>query len=162
MEKQIVNRFGRHYLLGRAKDSRRLVWLEAPSWDCGWYWGFGYLHEFSNDKHPERSADINAHFHFDGAFLSGPRCSHDQFKEYFGIGETTLTDAEIWQLCDYMQTFYTLKEAAELFCHGYSWQTEKAKVDALKRDDLQDLINKTLLPEVFKKIENLLSPTESK
>ena len=30
------------------------IYLSAPSWDCGWYWGFGYL------------GNNNCHYHVDG------------------------------------------------------------------------------------------------
>jgi hypothetical protein len=155
MEKRIINKFGKHYLLGINKDGE-YVWLEKESWDCGWYWGFGYLHTFTNNRQPERSRDLSSHFHFDSTFLNGPDCCHDMFKNYFT--ETVLTDAEIWELCDYMQTFYTLKSVAELFKCGYSRQTERAKIEKVQSETHYDLVNKVWLPEVFKKIEQLLAP----
>jgi hypothetical protein len=30
------------------------IYLSPPSWDCGWYWGFGYL------------GNKNCHYHVDG------------------------------------------------------------------------------------------------
>ena len=69
--------------------------------------------------------------------------------------EKPLTDDEIWELVDYMKTFYTLRETAELFKHGYSWQTGRAKIDQLQNEEQYDLINKVLLPEVFKRIQYL-------
>lgn len=156
MDKKIIEKFGKHYLLGVAAESGRHVYLEAPSWDCGWYWGFGYLHSFTNDRCPEKSADINEHFHFDGAFLESKQCAFDAFKGYFR--ETVLTDDEIWMLCDYMRTFYTLKDAAELFYSGSSHYTEKAKVEILKDESLWRRINEELLPAVFDKIDRMLSP----
>lgn len=159
MKKQYINKFGKHYLLGINQEGKH-IWLEAPSWDCDWYWGFGYLHEFTNDRQPTRSADIEMHTHFDSLFLKGPECSRDMFKKYFK--ESVLTDTEIWELCDYMKTFYTLKEVAELFKHGYSWQTEKAKIPELQNEEERDLINKVWLPEVFKRIINLLAPEDKK
>ena len=155
MEKRIINKFGKHYLLGINKDSE-YVWLEKESWDCGWYWGFGYLHTFTNNRQPERSRDLSAHFHFDSTFLNGPDCSKDMFKNYFT--ETVLTDDEMWILCDLMMTYYTLKKTAELFKHGYSYQTQKAKIEKVQSETHYDLVNKVWLPEVFKKIEQLLTP----
>ena len=157
LKKKIINKFGIHYLLGINHDGE-YVWLEKESWDCGWYWGFGYLHTYTNNRQPERSKDITAHFHFDSTFLKGPEYSKDMFKKYFN--ETVLTDDEIWELCDYMKTFYTLKSVAELFKNGYSHQTERAKIENLKSEGQCDLVNKVWLPEVFKRIENLLSPTD--
>jgi hypothetical protein len=89
-------------------------------------------------------------------FLRGPDCSKDMFKNYFK--ETVLTDDEMWVLCDLMTTYYTLRKSAELFRCGYSYQTQKAKIDKLQSPMTEDMINKVLLPEVFKKIEQLLTP----
>lgn len=155
MEKRIINKFGKHYLLGVNKAGD-YVWLEKESWDCDWYWGFGYLHTYTNNRQPERSKDISAHFHFDYAFLKGPECARDMFKKYFR--ETVLTNDEIWILCDLMATYYTLKKTAELFRYGHSLYTSKALIDNLKSEEMEAHINKVLLPEVFKKIEQLLSP----
>ena len=157
LEKKIINKFGKHYLLGINQDGE-YVWLEEPSWDCGWYWGFGYLHTYTNNKQPERSKDLNSHTHFDSQFLNGPACSRDMFKKYFK--STVLTDSEIWELVDYMKTFYTLKSVAELFKHGYSYQTERAKIEGLKSEEQQDLVNKVWLPEVFERVKKLLTPAE--
>jgi hypothetical protein len=157
LNKKIINKFGKHFLLGINQDGE-YVWLKKESWDCNWYWGFGYLHTYTNNKQPERSRDISAHFHFDSTFLNGKECARDMFKKYFK--STVLTDSEIWELVDYMQTFYTLKEVAELFKNGYSHQTERAKIETLKSEDQRDLVNKVWLPEVFKRIEALLTPAE--
>ena len=56
-----------------------------------------------------------------------------------------------------MRTIYNLKETAELFRHGYSWQTERAKIDDLKDETLENKINKELLPQVFERVKKLLT-----
>ena len=145
------------YLLGKDKDGV-FYWLEEPSWDCGWYWGFGYVETYTNNKHPHLAKDIDSHQHFDGLFLKGNKCTYDAFKEFFE--ETPLNDDEIWELCDYMLTFYTLRKTADLFHNGYSWQTHNAFVEDLKNQEQEDLINKKLLPEVFKRIQELLEEKE--
>lgn len=158
MNKQTKTLFRKKcYLLGKDKDGIN-YWLEAPSWDCGWYWGFGYVETYTNNKSPEKARDIASHQHFDGLFLRGPQCARDMFKDFFV--ETPLNDKEIYELTDYMMTYYSLRKVAELFKHGYSWQTEKAKINSLQNKDQEDLVNKSWLPEVFKRINSLLSPDE--
>ena len=157
MKKKVINKFGTHYLLGRDKQGQ-YVWLEKESWDCGWYWGFGYLHTFTNNEHPTYSKDIASHTHFKSVFMKSPVFTKKAFEEYFE--ETTLTEDEMRILCDYMETYYILKDAAGLFHHGYSWQTSKASIDGLKSEELEAHINKVLLPELFKRIEELLSPAK--
>ena len=153
MNKKTTNAFGKKvWLLGKDADGTN-YWLEEPSWDCGWYWGFGYIETYTNNDSPSKSKDINSHSHFDYMFMRGNKCTRDMFKEFFV--ETPLTDDEIWELVDYMKTFYTLKDVAELFKHGYSWQTSKAKIESLENKEQEDLVNKVWLPEVFKRIQNI-------
>lgn len=129
------------YFLGKRRDDNELVYLLKPSWDCDWYWGFGYL----ESKH------IFSHFNSD--ILKEQKCSFDNFKDYFV--ETPLSDDDIWILCDYMMTFYKLRDVAEVFRHGNSWQTQRATIDCLVDKDLENKINKELLPSLFKKIDEL-------
>ena len=158
LKKKTIKIFGnKYYLLGTREDGMN-VYMQEPEWQCGWYWGGLYLTCFTNNRQPERSRDICEHFHFDSTFLNKNKSYRDAFKEYFK--ETVLTDSEIYELCDYMKTFYTLKSVAELFKNGYSHQTERAKIEALKSEDQRDLVNKVWLPEVFKRIETLLTPAE--
>lgn len=158
LKKKTIKIFGnKYYLLGTREDGMN-VYMQEPEWQCGWYWGGLYLTCFTNNRQPERSRDICEHFHFDSTFLNKNKSYRDAFKEYFK--ETVLTDSEIYELCDYMKTFYTLKSVAELFKNGYSHQTERAKIEALKSEDQRDLVNKVWLPEVFKRIEALLTPAE--
>lgn len=158
MKKKTTRAFGKEiYLLGKDAEGT-LYWLEEPSWDCGWYWGFGYIETYTNNKNPHLARDINSHQHFDGLFMNKNKCSFDAFKEFFV--ETPLSDNEIWELCDYMKTFYSLKEVAELFKRGYSYYTERAKIDDLKNQEQEDIVNKQWLPEVFKRIKKLLKGDE--
>ena len=145
------------FYLGKDKDGANR-WLEAPSWDCGWYWGFGYIETYTNNENPERSRDISEHTHFNNLFLNGNKCAFDMFKGFFI--STPLSDDEIWTLCDYMMTYYTLRETAELYRHGYSWLTKRAKINIIKNQAQENTINNVLLPELFKHIEALLTPGE--
>ena len=157
MEKKVINSFGVHYLLGKDQEGK-YVYLQKESWDCNWYWGFGYLHTFTNNRCPERSNDIDSHFHFDSTFLRGRDYAKKMFEEYFV--ETPLTDDEMWILCDYMMTFYTLKKTAEVFHSGYSNQTSKAFIETLKSKEQSDKINHEILPDLFQRIADLLSPAK--
>lgn len=152
MKKQTLTIFGKkNYLLGTDKNGRKLFLVE-PSWDCGWYWGFGYIETYTNNSHPERSRDIASHSHFDSLF--GTNCNlYDGFKKI--IKDSTLSDSELWQLCDYMKTYYCLRETAEVLGRGYSYYTEKAKLDIVKDEAYAERINKVVLPELFKHIEDL-------
>lgn len=154
MKKHKINNFGEHYFLGINQDNKK-VYLEKANFNTfGWYWGFGYLHTFTNDKNPGASRDISSHKHFDTEIINGKNNTFDNFKNYFKA--TPLTDDEIWQLCDYMNTFYALKKSAEIFGRGYSHYTEKAKLDIIKNSEITNKINFEILPALFEKIEELL------
>ena len=148
MKKQTTIAFNKKiYLLGADAEGTK-YWLEAPSWDCNWYWGFGYVETYTNNNCPSKAADINSHQHFDSLFLNDSKVSaFDAFKEFFK--ETTLNEREIHLLIDYMSSFYKLKDVAKTLGVGYSNMTETAKE-----------INEKILPAIFKRIDILLSDTD--
>ena len=160
MEKQTTIAFNKKiYLLGADAEGTK-YWLEAPSWDCDWYWGFGYVETYTNNNYPNRSRDINSHQHFDSLFLNDSKVNaFDAFKEFFK--ETTLSEKEIWLLIDYMHSFYTLKKAAEVFGTGYSHMTEKAKLSEVQNTEMAKEINEKVLPAIFKQIDILLSDADN-
>lgn len=156
MKKQTTIAFRKKvYLLGADAEGTK-YWLEAPSWDRGWYFGFGYIETYTNNDCPNRSRDINSHQHFDSLFLNDSKVNaFDAFKEFFK--ETTLNDNEIWTLIDYMISFYTLKKAAATLGRGYSHITEKAKLEEAKNVEMAKEINEKILPAIFKQIDIMLS-----
>lgn len=99
MEKQVARRKGKNvYLLGRDQEGNKR-WLAAPSWDCGWYWGFGYIETYQQNWSPEKARDISEHTHFDSLFLNNPRQNgYDAFIGFFK--ETVLTKDEVWLIVD--------------------------------------------------------------
>ena len=156
MKKQTTIAFNKKiYLLGADAEGTK-YWLEAPSWDCDWYWGFGYVETYTNNNCPSKAADINSHQHFDSLFLNDSKVNaFDAFKEFFK--ETTLNEREIWLLIDYMYSFYALKRAAGILSMGYSHMTEKAKLSEVQSTEMSKEINEKILPAIFKQIDILLS-----
>lgn len=145
-EKKIFN--GKEiYLLGKAKNGLK-YYLVEPSWDCGWYWGFGYVQAY-------KKSDIEEHRYFDSLLLNSNKNAYDLFKDVFE--ETPLSDDELWLLCDYMKTFYTLRNMSELVYMGYSHYTSKAKIKVMKNDSIYKKINEVMMPELFVKIKSILS-----
>lgn len=136
------------FLLGIRKEDNKRTYLIAPSWDCNWYWGFGYVQTFSGNY-------IYDHQHFDSLFLK--KDIYDSYKNYFK--ESTLDDDEIWKLLGYMREFYIASKYAELLQYG-NHITERAKCfleEANKEANAKEVerINKKILPELFIKIEKL-------
>lgn len=157
MKKKRIKAFRHEHLLLGRKDGID-YWLESPEWCCGWYWGFGIVQTFTNNRNPERSRDIESLSHFDCMFLKGPKNCYDMFKEFFD--ETPLSEDELWALLDYMKSAYALKESAELALNGYSYITGRAYSDVLKDEEEAKKINEIKLPFLFREMEKLLSPEE--
>ena len=156
IKKMKQHAFGKDvYLLGEYKTGER-VWLEAATWDCEWYWGFGYIETYRGNKYPENAADIDSHSHYDGLVWHKDRSNdyiyhinmHEDFKS------TTLTDKEAWELSDLMKTFYTLRKAAETYHRGNS--NFSTPGISIQDKELAERINKIDLPKVFNCIYKLL------
>ena len=166
LDKRTEEAFGKKVYLIGIDVNGDYIWLEAPKWDCGWYWGFGYIETYTNNKHPEKSNDISSHSHFnhciagykhkDGEYIHHPHANPD-------LAITTLTPRESWLLAEYMKTFYTLSESAEVFGRGGSHVCSEspAQKNIIKDDAICEKINKKMLPELFKLIDNLLSPAQA-
>ena len=143
------------YLLGADKKGV-YYWLEEPSFDCGWYWGFGYIETYTNNKHPEISEDINSHTfatHFYEEWVTDR------------LVVTTFSDEEKWALCELFDDFYFLRELAEAQywedgrlgnytgeCHGINFHN-------VIRDGLN--INRDCIPFVMAKIVSILSDQDA-
>jgi len=147
MNKKIEYAHGKQYLLGIDKDGEE-VYLTAPSWDCDWYWGFGYIER--KGSHSHWNSDIV------GKQEDGSYCHH--LNENKDIAETVLTDKESWKLSELMKSFYILRETADFYHRGGSHITDNPLKDKLKNDTEYKRINKLLLPLIFKEINKILSP----
>lgn len=139
------------YFLGEDEDGTRL-WLEAASWDCDWYWGFGYVQGYLNGRH-------QSHQHFDGVWFK----QSDGRKYYHRLSDlpgftSVLTESEEWTLAELMRTFYTLKEMAEVHHLGSSHFTTNPIAHLLKDADRAEHINKVLMPALFAEVYKLLTP----
>lgn len=135
----ITNKHTKNILLGKVDGVD--TYLAAPSWDCGWYWGFGYIQNKYLHMHCN-SLDINKNM-------------RDAIKEFFDAGTLTLSDEDLWTFCELMKTFYTLKETAELYYRGGANYTRNPLQEKLKNKKEFDRINGELLPEIFDEIYKL-------
>jgi hypothetical protein len=170
INKKTNNAFGKKiFLLGRDEDGTN-YWLEEAKWDCGWYWGFGYVETYTNNLKPHLSRDINSHSHIDTNFM-GQMQKYDYVKKCFVnadyihniyhtpiLSETTFTEEEGWVLSELFKSFYRLKESAELFHSGSCNITKNPCTDLIKNEDLAKHINHEILPMIFEKIYTILSP----
>ena len=101
------------------------VWLAPPSWDCEWYWGYGYIE--------------NNHLHSHFAELDTNDNLFNAIQKRFD-GTFSLQGSNLWVFCELMQTFYYLKEIVEVYSRGGNYYTS---------------INENLLPKIFIEIDKL-------
>lgn len=115
----------------------RSIFLSVPTFDCGWYWGFGYL------------GNSQCHFHLDSLDSMDSslvnKNMYDQLKLLFG-DSLTIADGKLWKFCEVVQTIYTLKKAAEVFGRGGSYYTSNPDAELLKNQEWVNHINYVLIP----------------
>lgn len=133
------------YFLGQDEEAQ-MYYLIAPSWDCGWYWGFGYVQ--SRDSHR----------HADGEFNS--TTNHLSDKNIFTgdfLKNKSFNDRDGWILRELMATFYQLKAEAALYGRGGMHVTTNPLQDKLIDTKRADHINKVMIPQVTKAITDILT-----
>lgn len=116
------------------------IYLTAHSWDCGWYWGFGYI------------GNRELHTHFDSSFLG----AETNVKKIFS--HTNITQDEWWILRDLFIQAYALKKCAEVYRHGGYQTTKKGITDIIVHCDMANKINADL-KKVLDKIWEVVSET---
>lgn len=127
-------------------DGQR-IYLTRPSFDCNWYWGFGYL------------GNRNCHYHLDGIAKGENINFYDALKKHFGASFIVKGDA-VWKFAEIVLTIYTLKKTAELFHLGGSHMTTNPAADTLKaKSDWEKEINEVLIPRQVEELYKLLLPT---
>lgn len=130
------------YLGTRKEDGVRIT-LYAPSWDCDWYWGFGYL------------GNENEHFHLSGLASGGNRNLYDALREDYELNTALSEGRDLWLFCELMTTAYTLKGASELFYRGGSHYCMNPLRDLLRDNSMYEEINYTLIPSVLDEVYKL-------
>ena len=145
------------YLLGIDENNTR-YYLESPSWDCDWYWGFGYIQGFNGKTISDRSHESHQHAN---NFMS------EWFTEWNGskpkLKQQTFTEKEGWELSELFNQFYHWKEHAEVIgkggCHVVTIEDLKWYKNAkpLYNSEVKH-INEEIIPEITARIIKILTP----
>ena len=148
------------YLLGIDEEGIR-YWLEQATWDCDWYWGFGYVETYTSNKEPSIARDISSHQHIDSSFLGDKNDKKDEFcHNIFDsklLKETTFTEQEGWELSELFQQYYLLRKTAEYYKYGEA-NIAGTTIPNDLRLDIYDDINKKRMPVIFNRIYEILTP----
>ena len=116
------------------------VWLAPPSWKYEWFWGYGYIE------------NNNLHTHFN--WLDTNDNLYNAIQKRFN-GTFSLQGSNLWVFCELMQTFYSLKEMAEVYIRGGSRYTSNPLADILRNPEEYKMINENRLPKIFIEIDKL-------
>lgn len=154
MQKKVINVFNKKYFLIGVDNDGKKVYLQDFSWDCGWYFGGGYLQSFTNNNRPEQSKDIDSHTHVDSLPKDYNTNLYDAMKKHFSV--LVLSDNELWQFCDWFKVFYSLRDCAEVMKHGGHYTT----TNWIKKPEYSDKLNQMIENEVIPAIRRLLTPIE--
>ena len=123
--------------LGNTTEYGRL-YLSKHSWDCRWYWGFGYI------------GNSRLHMHIDS--LIG--AEHD-IGNIFDKG-SPITQDQWWLIRDLFKQAYALKAAAEVCQYGGHQTTRPGMTYCIKNLEMAAQINKDL-ETVLDKVWDFLS-----
>ena len=102
------------------------LYLSKHAWNCGWYWGFGYI------------GNPCYHLHINSLLGS----EHDVSK-VFDV-ETKITQDQWWVIRDLFKQAYALEEAAEVYQYGGHQTTAPGITDCIKNLEMAAQINKDL------------------
>jgi len=160
MEAIVINKAKSHafgkdvYLLGKDKNGVK-YWLEAPKWECGRYWGFGYIETYKQNKNPNKAESVATHSNADKFYP-------EYFNSFYcsapsNLIEATFSEEGGWELSELFKQFYFLKEAAENFGRGECFFAETS-IETWEKPALVEEINKILIPRVTNRILEILTP----
>lgn len=119
--------------LGVSVENER-IYLDPPSWDCGWYWGWGYIG--------------NSHLHYHLSSMFKKTNMHTGIKEHFKTFAIT-NDNDLWTFCELVRTFYYLRETSDVLTRGGSHYTNNPCKELIKDADYAKHINTVLMPAIF-------------
>lgn len=164
LEKESINSGkDKKYLLGKNQNGER-VWLETPSWDCDWYWSFGYL--YTKSSHTHVSGLIGKVEYYDTE-KKCHRLSSDYIHNIYNspkLVETTFTEKEGWKLSELFKELYLLKDMAE-YTHkqpaGCHLTTSPVEQDKRVMAEWYKYINEVMIPKITAEIIRMLTPEES-
>lgn len=109
------------------------VYLSKHSWDCEWYWGFGYL------------GNRNCHFHISSLIDTPADNSHptNWYDPQLHFDTTWINQEQWWILRDLFIQAYAFKAASAAYRSG-GHQTEDAAPHRIKSKYMEDQINEDL------------------
>lgn len=147
-EPKLLREYPTFTKLGTSSHFDGDVFIVRPTWECGWYWGFGYLERWNG-----RKGDIDFHTHIDIQFSEnkdGRRCSwYEGMKDKFDQGDVFENDKQRWKFLEIVKTIYNLQMTAEVLGRGGSHYGNNPLSEEIKNHDEVRRINNYLIPKLI-------------
>lgn len=123
-------------LLGKTEDGDKL-YLQKAEYAVDWYFSFGNLVIFEeNNIKPTTST------HWNSYFTGSKHVQPNDIKDK--LVETPFEDEVLWMLCDWMKTFYSLKEVSGVYHRGNSHLTRRTHGELENKDKKRQIDHDTL------------------
>ena len=136
-------KFTTKFLMGEVDGEK--IYLSAPSWDCDWYWGMGYI------------GNKNCHYHLDGLTKTHNTDLCSAIRKEFGDSLTITDESDQWKFAELIQTAYNLRLTAEVLGRGGSHLTTNPCASIIMNKDEAKRINEKVLPAIFDAVEDILT-----
>ena len=141
---------------GTRKADNASIYITKPSFDCQWYWSFGYL---GNSKEHYHLSSYQEKEHF--FKLADNTTKLITERRNINMYDALLNDyelsekiaANLWGFCEQVSTIYSLKEVSEIAHRGGSHYTTHPLKTVLKGFDSAQ-INSVLLPQLLQRFWN--------
>ena len=128
---------------GTANKTGEKIYISIPSWDCEWYWSFGYL------------GNKDCHYHL-SKYANGRNINmYDALKADYILNPKI--DKSLWEFCELSQTIYTIKEYAEVLHRGGAHYTTNSCKSIIKNAPELYRLNNIVLSHVMQNLWNLIS-----
>lgn len=131
--------------LGITNENGERIYLTPPSWGCDWYWSWGCIG--------------NNHCHYHLSSLLKDTHLYDGIKNHFRSFLVT-EDRDLWTFCELVTTFYTLKNAAEVFTRGGSNLSVNPLQGVVQYPLAAQSINTDMIPAIFEEVYQILTRYE--
>jgi hypothetical protein len=144
---------------GINSDNER-IYIYKPTWECKWYWSFGYLGNKNCHYHLEAYQSIERMFKLkDGghALLTEKRnkCMRDCLLEDYNLNPAIIDN--LWVFCELALSIYSLKEAAEVIGRSGSHMTTNPCKNVITNKTETARLNERVIPELCQTLWDLIS-----
>lgn len=160
----LLGSYTEKFMLG-LRDGQK-IFLSSPSWDCGWYWGFGYLGNKDCHYFVECLERVENYVWYKDESDGKHKCAmdvsfvnlYDGFKGHFDEGTFVVSnDHDVWLLAELFSTFYKVKETCSMLRYGGAHYTNNPLKSFIVDKEYFDWLNYGLLPMLFEEIYRVLN-----